>query len=246
MNQGAYPISKFKKFTFLNRMVKASIFLTSLFILHLAAIFPPLLEGREENRILAIVQEMESSFKSVEDYSCEVEQIFYKNGIEGQHYRFKFYFKKKKKIRVDFSEPHAGLRIFYDDEEKQVTATPFRFLPFLKFHFAIDDPTLRTPAGQRINQTDMGYFIEFLFENLKKIEQKDMEYKDERGQIEFSLLATDYIGGKVLEKYRIYITKENWLPTRIERYNLAGEPIEVTVIRNYTINFHLEDRFFSP
>jgi len=60
----------------------------------------------DEDRILAVAQHMEAAFKGVEDYSCEVEQIFYQNGAENQRYRFKFYFKKGKKIRVDFSHPH--------------------------------------------------------------------------------------------------------------------------------------------
>jgi outer membrane lipoprotein-sorting protein len=234
-------------FASVNRMVRAaSILLIPVFILLSAAISAPLSDHSEENRVLAIVQKMESAFKSVEDYSCEVEQIFYKDGIEDQRYRFKVYFKRKKKIRVDFSSPYHGLSLFYNDEEKQVTAMPFRFLSLLKFHFAIDDPTIQTPAGQRINQTDMGYFIEFLFNNLKKIEQKDVEYKEDRDRIVFSLLAADYIGGKFLEKYRIVITNENWLPIRIERYNLEGKPIEVSMIQNYVINTHLEDRFFRP
>ncbi len=215
-------------------------------ILLVSASATPCSEKAEGNRVLTVVQKMESTFASREDYTCQVEQIFYKNGVEDQRYRFEFYFKRKKKIRVDFTEPRNGLRLYYDGEDGRVTAIPFRLLPFLTFHFSVDDPTVKTPAGQRIDQTDMGYLIEFLLKNLKGIEQKDVEYKDEGGRVEFSLLARDYIGGKVLEKYRIYVGKDNWLPVRIERYSLEGKPLEVTTIRNYRINTHPEDRFFRP
>src|SRR5512143_905897 len=71
----------------------------------------------DEDRIVAVAQNMEAAFKRLEDYSCEVEQIFYQNGAEKQRYLFKFYFKKEKKIRVDFSRPHPGLTIIYNDDE---------------------------------------------------------------------------------------------------------------------------------
>ena len=241
----SYLTSMFKKPP-LHRRRGVLICLIPVFILLASASAAPFAETAEENRVLSVVQKMESTFASIEDYSCRVEQIFYQSGVEDPRYRFEFYFKRKKKIRVDFSEPHNGLRIFYDSEEDRVTAMPFRLFPFLTFHFSAGDPTLRTPSGQRINQTDMGYFIEFLLENLKKIEQKDVQYKDERGRIEFSLWAKDYVRGKVLERYRIYITKENWLPTRIERYSLEGKLLELTMIRDYRINTHVEDRFFRP
>ena len=63
-----------------------------------------------ENRVLAVVEAMDAAFKQVKDYTCDVEQIFYKGGSEDQRFRFKFYFKKEKKIRVDFSSPYPGFR----------------------------------------------------------------------------------------------------------------------------------------
>jgi len=64
-----------------------------------------------ENRVLAVVQKMASTFQRVEDYTCDVETLFYQDGQHGtghERYRFKFYFKRKKRIRVDFGEPYPG------------------------------------------------------------------------------------------------------------------------------------------
>ena len=221
-----------------------SIFLIFTFILLPISIAASSSERPGENRVLAVVQKMESVFKIVEDYSCDVEQIFYKDGTEDQRFRFKFYFKKKKKIRVDFSQPYLDLSLFYNDQDEKVTVMPFRFLSVLKLRYSIDNPRVQTPAGQRLNQTDMGYFIEFLFKNLQKVQQKEDEFQEDKDQIKFSLLAMDYIEGKLLERYRISMSKQNWLPVRIERYNLEGKPMEVTIIQNYSINSHLEDKFF--
>jgi outer membrane lipoprotein-sorting protein len=110
----------------------------------------------------------------------------------------------------------------------------------------IDNPIIYTPAGQKINQTDMEYFIKFLFKNVEKVKQKMDEFYEDEDQIKFWFWAMDYINEKDLEKYRIFISKRNWLPIRIERYHLEGKPLEVSMIQNYRINTGLKEGFFSP
>ena len=41
-------------------------------------------EHSKWNRVFEIIQKMESAVKGMEDYTCEVEQFFYQNGVEGQ------------------------------------------------------------------------------------------------------------------------------------------------------------------
>ena len=199
-----------------------------------------------EDRILAVAQNMEAAFKRLEDYTCEVEQIFYQDGVENQRYLFKFCFKKEKKIRVDFSQPHSGLTIFYHDEDKEATVMPLRLLPGLKFRLSVDNPLMKTLAGQRINQTDMGYFIKFILRNLKSVEQRENEFCEDDERVEFLFWALDYIEEKSPEKYRISISKKHWLPIHIERYTSGDRRLEVTDIRNYALNAHLQDKFFLP
>jgi len=219
-------------------------------LLTLACLIPHFenLEGaaEREDRILDVARNMEAGFKKLEDYTCEVEQIFYQDGVENQRYLFKFYFKKEKKIRVDFSRPHSGLTLFYHDEDKEATVRPLRLLSSLKFRLSINNPLLKTLAGQRINQTDMGYFINFMFKNLKSVEQRENEFREDDERVEFLFWALDYIEEKSPEKYRISISKKHWLPIRIERYNSEDRRLEVTDIRNYVLNAHLQDKFFLP
>jgi outer membrane lipoprotein-sorting protein len=199
-----------------------------------------------EDRILAVAQNMEAAFKKLEDYTCEVEQIFFQDGLESQRYLFTFYFKKEKKIRVDFYEPYSGLTIFYHDEDKEATVMPLRLLPGLRFRLSVDHPLMKTLAGQRINQTDMGYFIKFILRNLESVEQKENEFHQDDERVEFLIRALDYIEEKSVEKYRISISKKNWLPIRIERTNLEDRRLEVTDIKNYVLNARLKDKFFVP
>ena len=223
-----------------------SLSLTFPFIFLLINFFTQQALGSDENRIFSVAQKMRDVFKAVEDYACEVEQIFYKEGIEEERYRFKFYFKKEKKIRVDFSQPYSSLTIFYHGGDKEAMVMPFRFLLALKFKLSIDNSLIKTLSGQRINQTDMGYFIDFLFRNLNIGEQKKDEFHEDGDHIKFLLWAMDYIEEKSLEKYRISISKKYWLPLKIERLNLEDKPIETTEIKNYFINTKLEDKFFQP
>ena len=206
----------------------------------------PLTNSAEENRVAAVVQKMESAFKALEDYTCEVEQIFYQGGEESQRYRFKFCFKREKKIRVDFSYPYSTLTIFFKERENTATVLPVRSIRALKFRISVDNPLIHTPAGQRIDQTDMGYFINFLSKNLQAVKQETGEFYEDTDQIRFWLWGLDYIQGRNPEKYRIFVSKQCWFPTRIERYDLDGKPLEVTVIQNYAINTLLSDKLFVP
>jgi len=202
--------------------------------------------SRDEDRVLAVAQNMEAAFKRVEDYSCDVGLTCYQEGVEKQRYRFKFYYKKEKKIRVDFFDPHPGLTIFYRDADKMATVVPFRSLPALKFRLSVDNPSMKTLAGQRINQTDMGYFINFLLINLKKVKQKESAFYEDEERVEFLLWALDYIKERSLEKYRISISKKYWFPIRIERYSSEDKLLEVSDIKDYVLNAQIGDKFFLP
>jgi outer membrane lipoprotein-sorting protein len=203
-------------------------------------------ERSELNHVLEVVQKMESAVKEMEDYSCEVEQFFYQNGVVDQSYRFKFYFKREKRIRVDFSRPYSSLTIFYSGGEKEAVVMPFRSIPSLKIRLSVDNPMIKTMAGQRIDQTDMGYFVDFMSKNLKRVRQGEDEFYEDREQVKFLFWAKDYIEEKSNEKYRISISKKHWLPIRIERYSLEDKPLEKTEIKNYMINTHLGDKLFVP
>jgi len=221
------------------------------FLLILSFFFFPLFSGNSlaasvDPRVFAVVQRMESAFTSVEDYTCQVEQIFYRGGSENERSSFKFYFKKNKKLRVDFTHPYPSLTLIYVESEDKATVIPFRSMPLLRFRFSIDDSMLKTRAGQRIDQTAMDYFIRFVLKNLESTLQGESEFEENEGEAVFSLLALDYISGKTLEKYRIHLSKAVWLPTRIERYDLKGNPLEITVIKAYTFNARLDDSLFHP
>jgi outer membrane lipoprotein-sorting protein len=111
---------------------------------------------------------------------------------------------------------------------------------------SVENRLVKTPGGQRLDQTDIGHFIDFLFRSIKGVRQKDSEFHEDGQRISFFLWAQDYVGGEKVEKYRVIISKEDWLPVLIARHDEDGTPIEIAHIKNYSINNHLEDGLFRP
>ncbi len=203
-----------------------------------------------ENKVLSIAEEMASRFQRVEDYTCQVEVTYHQSwrGEEEKQdrYRFKFYFKREKKIRVDFEEPYPGTIVLYSKDNEKAIVIPFNYWPRLKFNISHNHTMLKTPTGQRLEQTDMGYFIDFVLQSLQKVDQADHQLKESEEHMTFMLRALDYVHWKRVEKYRIVISQKTWLPVQIERYELNGTPVESIQIRNYSINTHLDDHLFRP
>jgi len=216
------------------------------FLLGATVSLAPSLPAQEKNRVQEVAEKMKAVFQGVEDYSSEVEQIYFKNGAEKERYRFKYYFKKPHRIRVEFIAPHPGLIIFYQGGEKQATLRPFPSIPSLQFNLSIDSSILKTPTGQSINQTDMVFFIDFLFRNLAGVPQKDDQFEEQKEQVNFLFWGRDYVKGETPERYHIFISSQNWFPVRIERYSPEGYPMETSIIQNYVFNSHPVDTLFTP
>jgi outer membrane lipoprotein-sorting protein len=213
-------------------------------------LFAPFVSGAsaDANRgqVLNILKEMKIQFQQIQDYSCEVEQVYFINDEEKQRNYFTYSFKNGVGIRIDFSYPQAGMTIFYKRGEEKAIILPVRALPGLKFRVSVENPLLRTFAGQRIDQTDMGYFIDFLESSLMKGNQQNFDLVEGKEEVTFLLLARDYVEGINLEKYRVTLSKSVWLPLNIERYSLENIPIEKVILRNYILNAYPKDQFFSP
>jgi outer membrane lipoprotein-sorting protein len=212
--------------------------------------FTPIVSGvsaaPDRDQVLNILKEIKNQFQQIEDYSCEVEQVYFINDEEKQRVYFTYFFKKGLGIRIDFSYPRGGTTVFYRRGEEKATILPLRALPGLKFRLSVQNPLLRTFTGQQIDQTDIGYFIDFLERSLMKDNQQNFDLVEGEEEITFLLFARDYLEGKNPEKYRITLSKPIWLPLRIERYSLENLPIEKSILRNYILNAHPKDQFFSP
>jgi outer membrane lipoprotein-sorting protein len=201
--------------------------------------------GSDRERILEIAGRVEDTYGKLGSYACDVEGIYFSQGVEFQRYIFKFYFLKPDRFRIEFSRPYSGVTIFYTDGEKDFISRPFQTFPSVLYRFTVDNPLFKSPAGQNLSQLHMKYFLAFLKRNARELPQENSEFRNEEETVSFWLSARDYLAGKVPERYRIFIYKKVWLPARFERYDAGGHPLEYTLFRNCQIDPPLERAFFE-
>jgi outer membrane lipoprotein-sorting protein len=189
-------------------------------------------------KIVALAEKMISIVEEVEGFQCKTEIQYYREGKEYKRYRFTFYTNKSGEIRLRFSRPYPGVRAFYRKGDDKITVQPFRFLPIVKFRLSLTNPRVISPSGQRIDQGTLEYLIQFFYENCELIQQRESHYSDEGDEIDCTYWARDYTEkGEELNRYRLVVSKENWFPTRIERFGPEGIPIEVITFHEYEIHF---------
>jgi outer membrane lipoprotein-sorting protein len=138
------------------------------------------------------------------------------------------------------------MTVIYKEGEDKATIIPLRSSPEIRFRFSVDSFLIKTPTGQRIDQTDIGHLLGFLSKNLQRVRQEEAQTQEDDEKVSFFVWALDYVEEKTLEKYRISVNKKIWLPSQIERYRLDGKLIEVTHILNYSVNSRLDDKIFNP
>jgi outer membrane lipoprotein-sorting protein len=206
-------------------------------------------EARAEvssNTVLSTARQMRSSFQAIDNYSCEVENIYFFGGVEEKRYHLRFHFKSRDLIRMDFIHPFEGMTIFYQVGDKDFTVRPIPAVSAITFRFSVSNPLFKSPSGQRLDQTSIDHFLDFLFKNLRTVKQGDPLWKENAERVVFWFWGKDYIEGQLHEKYQITISKKFWLPLRFERYDLNGVPQEITVFSDYRINEPVGGDFFKP
>jgi outer membrane lipoprotein-sorting protein len=202
--------------------------------------------GSDRERILEVIGKIEQAYRKLQSYECDMEGVYFNAGRESERYVFRFYFRQPDKFRVEFRKPYPGMTIFYTEGEKEFIARPFAALPSVQFRFSVDNPLFRTPSGQGVNQMHLFYFLEFLRQNARTLPQEGSDFKSDGGNLSFWITSKDYVKGRLTERYQMHIDTRIWLPGRIERYDMAGIPLEFTYFRNYQVNPALDRALFDP
>jgi outer membrane lipoprotein-sorting protein len=198
------------------------------------------------NGVLSVFQEMASQFEKVQSLTSDVNVLYF--GYEGREittYKLRYYYKKPNKFRVEFIGPFKGVTVFYRSGEDSLTVKPVSFLPG-SLRLSIDNSLVKTPSGQRIDQTDWRYFLQFIEKNADLIQNRDSTVTELGDQLLLSFFAMDHVESKDLEKYVILVSKETLLPLCVERFDLEERPIDITVFKKQVTNTNLEDEFFEP
>ena len=188
------------------------------------------------SHIVAAVQKMAATFETVESFSCETEIRYYRDGKQDKRFVFTLHAETPGSVSLTFSRPYPGVKVVYHQGDDKLTIKPFKFLPIISFSLSIDNPLVKSPSGQRIDHCTIEYLITFLRENGELISKRASEYREGKERLEFICWAKDYTNEKELNRYRVVVLKENWFPSRVERYNQHNLPIEIISFKNYTID----------
>lgn len=188
------------------------------------------------NRITAVFQRMTAALEAVNEFRCETDIVYYGGERGDKRFVFTLHAGKQGRVSLTFSRPYPGVKVVYREGDRHLTIRPLRFLPLFTFSLSIDNPLVRTPSGQRINQCTLAYCIRFLHHNAELIKERQSEYCEEKDEVAFMFWARDYTTGEDLNRYRMVVSKENWFPVRVERYSVHNLPIETISFKNYVID----------
>ncbi len=189
------------------------------------------------SQVITVAERMVSVVEGIESIQCKMMIRYYRCGDEYKHYQFIFFTDKDDNVHLRFLHPYRGMSVFYRRGDNKVTIRPFRFLPMVRFRISLDNPLVISPSGQRIDQGTLGYLTRFFYDNREIIRRNRSRYSAEGNRLECMFWAKNYTGKTDLNRYRLVVLKENYLPVLIERYTKENNLIEIMTFEDYIIRF---------
>ena len=172
--------------------------------------------------ITGIIGKMKAAYAQIEDYQMETEVKVYHEGQVIETKRFLYTFRKPDHIRIDMKSPYAGMVLVYPAENDKVAVKPGGLFGFMKLRLSPDSALLRTDAGQRIDQTDLGLLIKNIDHSLTDKRRGEVRITGQDGQVRIEVLAEDHFLDGVLTLYHFFIDKTRWLPVEVREFNPDG------------------------
>ncbi len=195
-------------------------------------------------QLMGFVEKMEASSAQLEEYQTETEVTEFRKGRVVATKRFLYTFKKPNHVRIDMVIPHQGMILVYPDHDGKVAVKPGGWAGFLKLHLSLDSPLLRSSAGQRIDQTDLGLLIRNIAHSLTDRRRGEIKAAEQDGRVLIEVLAEDHFLVGVVTLFRFSIDKARWLPVGVEEFTPDGIPKRKVIFRNLRTSRGIPDAFF--
>ena len=202
------------------------------------------LSAPTQEEVASIMRKMETAYGRAEDYQTETEVRVYRDGQVAEARRFRYTFKKPNHIRLDFETPYPGMILVYPDEDGKAVVKPGGWAGFLRFHLAPDSRLLRTSAGQRIDQTDMGLLIQNISQSVTDRRRGEVRLSEEDGRVVIEVLAEDHFLAGVSTLYRFYVDEKLWLPVEVQEFTPDGVLKREVFFRGLRTSIGISDAFF--
>lgn len=198
--------------------------------------------GREQ--VMDLVGKMEAASARLEEYQTETEVREFQKGRVVATKRFLYTFKKPNHVRIDMEIPYPDMILIYPDDDGKVAVRPGGWAGFLKLHLSLDSALLRSSAGQRIDQTDLGLLIQNIAHSLTDRRRGEIKVAEQDGRLLIEVLAEDHFLAGVMTLYRFSIDKASWLPVGVEELTPDGIPKREVIFRNLRTSIGSSDSLF--
>ena len=192
-----------------------------------------------------IIEKMKAAYTQIEDYQMETEVKIYHEGQIVETERFLYTFRKPDHIRIDMESPYAGMVLVYPGEDGKVAVKPGKLFGFLKLHLSPYSALLRTAAGQRIDQTDLGLLINNIDHSLTDKRHGEVVVSWQDGQVRIEVLAEDHFLAGILTLYHFFIDETRWLPVKVREFTPIGILKREVGFVNLRTSIGITERFFS-
>lgn len=192
-----------------------------------------------------LLKKMETAYAGVEDYQTRIELRTYRKDGSFETQKFLYSFKKPNWIRLDFESPHSGMVMVYPDRNGKVVIHPLGIARFLKLHLAPDNPLLKVPSGQRIDQTDLELLIRNISHSLTDQRRGPLEVTEDDGHIEIRVLALNHFREEIVTLYHFTIDKKLWLPVEVEESTPDGHLERTVTFQSLRLNINVPGSFFQ-
>ncbi|HXX57253.1 MAG TPA: hypothetical protein VEI96_04575 [Thermodesulfovibrionales bacterium] len=201
--------------------------------------------AQPEDETAEIIGKMRAVYANMEAYQMDTEVRVYREGRLKEVERFRYTFKKPDHIRIDMEAPHSGLVLIYPDNSGKVFMKPGGLVGFLKLHLSPDNALLMSPAGQRIDQTDVGSLINNMARSLTVGRRGEIKVSEHGEEVLIEVTSEDHFLAGVTTLYRFLIDKRLWIPVGVSEFTPDGIPKREILFRNLRTPADTSDRFFG-
>lgn len=166
---------------------------------------------------------------------------------EGTEETMRYFFKKPGFVKMEFVKPFRGAVLVYNPYTKKVKITPFGSIKFLNFHLDPDNKLIKSPAGHRIDKSDIGELLKSVGELQKQGKTEILEDETVNGKAAIRLTVKGegkytYDGIYI---YELWFERNTLLPLKVSSFDVKGKPIEKVILDDLEINIVFPDKFFD-
>ena len=195
-------------------------------------------------QVTGIVTKLAAAYAEVEAYQTDTEVVEYHDGRVAATKRFLYTFRKPGLLRIDMKSPYPGMILVYPDGNGKVAVKPGGWAGFLKLHLSPDSVLLRSSAGQRIDQTDLGLLIRHISRSVTDRRRGEVKVSGTNGRVLMEVLADDHFLPGVQTLYRFTVDTTRWLPAAVEEFTPEGVPKRKTIFRDLRTLSGVPDSIF--